>query len=131
MDYKSKIIKLLDSIEDEKHIRYLYILIKQMISNKKTSQEEWGFPYSFFFVKTKLTIRVTIRTTIRSLSLYILYINNIIIYISFFWFFSFFIRLLIPWQSSQAIPIHLLIISQEQTQICYGMNQVHRLNISW
>ena len=40
MDYKSKIIKMLDSIEDEKHIRYLYILIKQMISNKKTTPEE-------------------------------------------------------------------------------------------
>lgn len=39
MDYKSKIIKLLDSIDDEKHIRYLYILIKQMISNKRIKEE--------------------------------------------------------------------------------------------
>ena len=39
MDYKSKIIKMLDSIDDEKHIRYLYILIKQMISNKSIKEE--------------------------------------------------------------------------------------------
>lgn len=40
MDYKSKIIQLLDSIDDEKYLRYLYILIRQMISNKKSCQEE-------------------------------------------------------------------------------------------
>lgn len=34
MNYKSKIIQLLDSIDDEKYMRYLYILIRQMISNK-------------------------------------------------------------------------------------------------
>lgn len=34
MNYKSKIIQLLDSIDDEKHLRYLYILVRQMISNK-------------------------------------------------------------------------------------------------
>lgn len=33
--YKSKIIQLLDSIDDEKHMRYLYILIRQMISSKQ------------------------------------------------------------------------------------------------
>ena len=34
MDYKSKIIKLLDLVDDEKHMRYLYILIRQMTRNK-------------------------------------------------------------------------------------------------
>ena len=31
---KNKIIQLLDSIDDEKHMRYLYILIRQMVTKK-------------------------------------------------------------------------------------------------
>ena len=32
--YKNKIIQLLDSIDDEKHLRYIYILVLQMITKK-------------------------------------------------------------------------------------------------
>lgn len=31
-DYKRLIISLLDELEDEKYLRYLYILLKQMLS---------------------------------------------------------------------------------------------------
>lgn len=33
-NYKSQIIKLLESVNSEKHLRYLYILISQMASAK-------------------------------------------------------------------------------------------------
>ena len=34
MNYKKKIIKLLEEIEEEKYLKYIYILIKELLDNK-------------------------------------------------------------------------------------------------
>lgn len=34
MNYKKKIIKLLEEIEEEKYLKYIYILVKELLDNK-------------------------------------------------------------------------------------------------
>ena len=34
MNYKKKIIKLIEEIEEEKYLKYIYILVKELLDNK-------------------------------------------------------------------------------------------------